>query len=70
MPQRVSNIDLSPRKLLQNSASPQGPLPAPRNAQGSSESSRVASVSLIQNTINQVNTSRVNGVGGKVDLLG
>ena len=70
MPQRVSNIDLSPRRLLQNSAAPQGPLPAPRNAEGSAESSRIAGVSLIQNTIHQVNTSRVNGVGGKVDLLG
>ena len=70
MPQRTSNIDLSPRRMLQNIASPQGPLPPPRNAAGSAEANRIAGVRLIQNTINQVNTARVNGVGGRVDLLG
>ena len=67
---RVDNVDLSPRRLLQASAAPQGPLPPPPAAQGGSESSRVASVGLIQQTMVQVNASRVNGVGGRVDLLG
>ena len=67
---RVDNVDLSPRQLLQNLAAPQGPMPAPKNAEGGSESSRVASVGLIQQTMVQVNAGRVDGVGGRVDLLG
>ena len=67
---RVNNIDMSPKRLLQNLASPQGLLPPPSNAKGSAEGSRVTGVGLIQQTMNQVNTSKVSGVGGKVDLLG
>lgn len=67
---RVDNVDLSPRQLLQTSAAPKGPLPPPAKAEGGSESSRVAGVGLIQQTMVQVNTARVNGVGGRVDLLG
>ncbi len=64
---RVNNIDMSPKRLLRNLAAP---LPPPSNAKGSAEGSRVTGVGLIQQTMNQVNTSKVSGVGGKVDLLG
>lgn len=67
---RVNNVDLSPRRLLQNQAAPQGPLPPPNNAEGSSEAQGVATVNLLQNTIQQVNRGQEPGVGGRVDLLG
>ncbi|MCZ6633092.1 MAG: hypothetical protein O7G87_06770 [bacterium] len=67
---RVNNIDLSPRKLLQNSASPQGPLPPGDNARGAAQGATIVVRSLLTKTFQQVNTARVNGVGGKVDLLG
>ena len=67
---RVSNVDMSPRQLLQNSAAPRGPLPPPPNAQGGAEAPRAQGASLIQQTLNQVNAGLVNGVGGRVDLLG
>ncbi len=67
---RVDNVDLSPRRLLQASAAPKGPLPAPPAAQGGSESSRAASIGLIRQTLVQVNRGMVDGVGGRVDLLG
>ena len=67
---RVSGPDLSPKMLLQNFAAPRGPLPAPRNAEGSVETLRQASQGLLNNTFHQVNASRQEGVGGRVDLLG
>ena len=67
---RVDNVDMSPRQLLQASASPQGPMSPPPAAQGGSETSRLASVGLMQQTFVQVNSSKVDGVGGRVDLLG
>ena len=67
---RVNNVDLSPRKLLQTSAAPQGPLPPSSSARGGTESGRIAGASLLTKTFRQVNTAKVNGVGGKVDLLG
>jgi hypothetical protein len=57
----VNSIDLSPQPLLRNVAAPQGPMPPASVARGAS---------LLTQTFQQVNTSRVNGVGGKVDLLG
>ena len=67
---RVNNIDLSPRKLLQNSASPQGPLPPGDNVRGAAQGATIVGGTLLTKTFQQVNTARVNGVGGKVDLLG
>ena len=67
---QVNNVDLSPKNLLQNSASPQGPLPPGGSARGGAEDNRIAGTSLLTKTFRQVNTARVNGVGGKVDLLG
>jgi hypothetical protein len=67
---QVNNVDMSPRQLLQNSAAPHGPIPPPPNAQGGAERPRAQGASLIQQTINQVNAGQVNGVGGRVDLLG
>ena len=66
---RVNNIDLSPQRLMQNFASPQGPLPPPNNTEGGAESQRIVGVSLIQSTLSKVNTARVNGAGGNVDML-
>ena len=68
--QRVNTINLSPRRLLQNIASPQGPLPPGDNARGAAESNRIAGVKLLTQTFNQINTSRLGGVGGRLDLLG
>ena len=70
MPLRVNNVDLSPKDLLRSSASPQGPLPPGSSARGGAEDNRIAGASLLTKTFQQVNTARVNGVGGKVDLLG
>ncbi len=67
---RTNNVDLSPRNLLQNVASPQGPLPPGENTRGSDELNRLAGTGLIAATLNQINTARVNGIGGKVDILG
>ena len=70
MPQRVNNVDLTPRNLLRNSAVPTGPLPPSSQATGGAEEARIAGASLLIKTFRQVNTARVSGVGGKVDLLG
>jgi len=67
---RVNNIDLGPKKLMQNSASPSGPMPPASAARGGAEDNRIAGASLLSKTFQQVNTSRVSGVGGKIDLLG
>ena len=67
---RVNNIDTSPKKLMQNSASPSGPLPPAATARGGAEDNRIAGASLLSKTFQQVNTAMVNGVGGKIDLLG
>ena len=67
---RVNNVDLSPQRLLQNSASPQGPLPPSASAMGGANSETAVGNSLISETINQVNTAQATGVGGRVDLLG
>ncbi|MBT4137616.1 MAG: hypothetical protein HOE48_06855 [Candidatus Latescibacteria bacterium] len=66
----VNNIDLSPKSLLRNVAAPQGPMPPASVARGGAEGNRIAGASLLTKTFRQVNTSRVSGVGGKVDLLG
>jgi len=66
----VKSIDLSPQPLLRNVAAPQGPMPPASVARGGAEDNRIAGASLLTKTFQQVNTSRVNGVGGKVDLLG
>lgn len=66
----VKSIDLSPQPLLRNVAAPQGPMPPASVARGGAEDNRIAGTSLLTQTFQQVNTSRVNGVGGKVDLLG
>ncbi len=70
MPGRVAGPDLSPKMLLQNFAMPRGPLPAPKNAEGSVETPRRASQGLLNNTFRQINAGRQEGVGGRVDLLG
>jgi len=67
---RVNNVDLSPKNLLRNVAAPQGPLPPSSTARGGAEDNRIAGASLLTKTFQQVNTSKVSGVGGKVDLLG
>jgi len=66
----VNNIDLSPKPLLRSVAAPQGPLPPRSTTRGGTEANPIAGVSLLANTFRQLNTSKVNGVGGKVDLLG
>jgi hypothetical protein len=66
----VKNVDLSPKPLLRNVASPHGPMPPSSVARGGAEDNRIAGTSLLTRTFQQVNTARVNGVGGKVDLLG
>lgn len=66
----VNNLDMSPKQLLSNIAAPQGPMPPASVARGGAEDNRIAGASLLNRTFQQVNTSRVNGVGGKVDLLG
>lgn len=66
----VNNVDLSPKRLLQNAASPQGPLPPSTSAQGGAQSETAVGSSLIAQTMNQVNTAQATGVGGRVDLLG
>lgn len=70
MPGRVQGPDLSPRLLLQKFAAPRGPIPAPKNAEGGVETSRQASLSLLNNTFRQLNASRQEGLGGRIDLLG
>ena len=67
---RVNNVDLSPRRLLQNLVAPQGPIPPPNNASGSAESQRIAGRGLINATIRQVAAGKQDGVGGRIDLLG
>ena len=67
---RVSNIDLSPHRLMQNSASPGGPLPANRSAEGGSETPGRVSMGLLASTMRQVSASKQEGVGGRIDLLG
>jgi hypothetical protein len=67
---QANTIDTSPKRLLQNFAAPQGPLPPSTSARGGAEDNRIAGASLLNKTFQQVNTARVNGVGGKVDLLG
>lgn len=67
---RVNKVDLSPKNLLQNLASPQGVLPPSSTARGGAEDNRNAGINLLAKTFQQVNTARVDGVGGKVDLLG
>ena len=44
---RVNNVDLSPQKLLQNSASPQGPLPPSTSPQGGAQLETAVGLSLI-----------------------
>jgi len=66
----VNNADMSPKPLLRNVAAPQGPMPPASVARGGAEDNRIAGASLLSKTFQQVNTSRVNGMGGKVDLLG
>ncbi len=70
MPLRVSNVDLSPRSLLDNAAIPTGPIPPPRNVEGGAERPREVSTNLLQNTFIQLNASKQDGVGGRIDLLG
>ena len=70
MPGRVQGADLSPKNLLRNSAAPSGPLPATKSATGGVETPRQASQGLLNNTFRQVNASKIEGVGGRVDLLG
>ena len=70
MPGRVSGPDLSPKMLLQNIAAPRGPLPPPKNVRGSVETVGRASQGLLNNTFRQLNASKQEGVGGRVDLLG
>jgi hypothetical protein len=67
---RVSNIDLSPSQLMRNSASPGGPLPANRSAEGGSETQGRVSMGLLASTMRQVSAGRQEGVGGRIDLLG
>ena len=67
---RVNNVDLSPQKLLQNSASLQGPLPPFTSAQGGAQLETAVGCNLIAQTMNQVSTAQATGVGGRVDLLG
>ena len=66
----VNNVDLSPKQLLRNVAAPQGPMPPASVARGGAEDNRIAGASLLNQTFQQINTAKVNGVGGKVDLLG
>ena len=63
-------IDLAPKRLFQSTAAPRGPLPPPPNAQNSSELQRLVSVNLLNDTFRQIDTSQVDGLGGKIDLLG
>lgn len=61
---------IRPQNLLQNIAAPQGLMPPPSMARGGAEDGRIAGVSLIAKTFQQINTSGINGVGGNIDLLG
>jgi len=49
------------------------PLPSPRaitsDAQGTSNSPSASGADLFSRTISQINTSQVNGLGGRVDLI-
>ena len=67
---QASMVGTAPHSLLRNAASPKGLPPPPPNAQNSSETQGLVSVNLLNDTFRQVNTSKNNGVGGKVDLLG
>ena len=67
---RVNNIDLSPQNLLQNSAAPQGLMPPPSIARGGTQDGQLAGTRLVARTLRQVDTSQLNGVGGRLDLLG
>lgn len=67
---QAKSTDLGPKQLFHNIAAPQGILPPASATQGGTEGSGAASTNLLNQTFQQVNTARVNGVGGKVDLLG
>lgn len=71
MPGRVSGPDLSPKMLLQNSAAPRGPLPAPKNAEGSVETPRRASQGLLEQHLSadQCRTSGGCWGAGRPDWL-
>jgi len=62
-------IDSSPKNLFASSPAPRGPVPPPSIVENSSETQRVVGVSLLQDTFRRVNTARINGVGGRIDMM-